>query len=465
MISQGRSLRMQALEPRQMMAGDVVVRFDGDVLAITGDQFPNDVAVATSSGGDVTITPRGSTTVNGVSNPLRVRQLNRSRAVEIDLGGGDDLLELTTIERWGRKDPTMLQFNVDSGTGADQITIDGFHSYFGLSIDMGTTSRWTSDAVQITDSDIAILQVTSVGGNYNADIESVDANYLSIKRVGRLEIVDVEVGARPENLQYPFSNEVPYEDSPYVLELISVYQTEGWGVVDIQGFSKLSSRLDIGSDYSLGPDSDLFGQNVEIQSFHNARILSGSGGYWKASSIDSLNAEGLEPSTLVLSNVHHLDLADTNVGQLHIKSSPNVNLNDVSTRKSLTIVGSSQYNDIFIEDSHIGRDLNITTAATKDTIFLVNSAVSDDAFFDTGAGNDHLVLSDLTVRDSLFADLGEGRDTLEIDYSSARRVWLDGGSDISGKKQPRDRLSLADNSFSTKLGRPVYRNWEGIEKY
>jgi hypothetical protein len=457
---------MQTLEPRQLMAGDVSVDITGDLLSITGDQYANDIVVATS-GNDVIITPRGTTTVNGDNEPVRMRQLPGRSDVEIHLGSGGDRLELTTQAQsaTGRKTHAQLQFNVDAGPGTDRVTVDGFDTFYGVTIDTGSSSRWGRDEVQINDSDIAILQVGSTRGSFHAELANVQANYLSIQRVGRLQVVDVEVGARPQNLQYPYRNGVPIEDRARFAELTAVYQTEGWGVVDIQGYSKLSSELEIGDRNYPIAEGAMYGKQVEIGNFANASIQSGSGGNWRIKSVDTLNAERLDPSSLAVSYVKHVDVADSSVGHLRIEASPDVNLHGVVTRRDLSILGSSQYNAIHIENSHIGRDLVIATHATRDTISIQDSTVSDDALFDTGAGSDLVSISNLTVRDTLFADLGEGRDVLEISSSSARRVWLDGGSDAAAKRQSRDRLSMGDNRFGKSRTLRVYQNWETLQEF
>lgn len=85
-------LRVEALEPRRLCAGDVTSRLVGSMLLITGDRQDNRVVVSAVKGGGIAVIGDG-TTVNGATTPFVTHQ--RVTGVVTTLGAGDDIAAFT----------------------------------------------------------------------------------------------------------------------------------------------------------------------------------------------------------------------------------------------------------------------------------------------------------------------------------------------------------------------------------
>jgi hypothetical protein len=121
-------LAVERLEKRELMAGDVQVHVDGQMLVIWGDAADNGVTLTYNSN---TQTYRVSgkddggspTTINGVdtSQPANVQDFSGVKQVFVGLNAGNDDFEIgsptavdTVIEKW---------MTIDMGDGDDQVTL------------------------------------------------------------------------------------------------------------------------------------------------------------------------------------------------------------------------------------------------------------------------------------------------------------------------------------------------------
>ena len=119
-----RNLRIEAMEERRMMAGDVAVDIIDGELKIDGDAAGNAVQVSQLQNGDLEIRglskDGGLTRINGNFNPFTI-PAEHVQSMDINMGDGDDDLYL----------------NTNSGFSTNKIRLPG-----NLNIDMegGTTS-------------------------------------------------------------------------------------------------------------------------------------------------------------------------------------------------------------------------------------------------------------------------------------------------------------------------------------
>ncbi len=170
-----RSLRMESLEERQLMAGDVSVGMTGGELMIEGDTASNAVQVSKltdggyritglwADGAQTSINGRYSTTVNNVdnmtinlgrgddrlyiNNTLAGNDLVVEGDLKIRTGGGDDYVRIlnTTVEG-----NVSIVTDQDASTGAsrryaqpsgdDYVSINGLHAYNDVNIKTGEGS-------------------------------------------------------------------------------------------------------------------------------------------------------------------------------------------------------------------------------------------------------------------------------------------------------------------------------------
>lgn len=107
-----RRLKMESLEGRKMMAGDVSVALEGQLLTVQGDNLSNQIVVAQNPAGVVTVSGQNGTRINGLASVRFVNpQLN---AMEIRMEGGDDTVSLRGVR-------VTNDLFVDLGAGNDQM--------------------------------------------------------------------------------------------------------------------------------------------------------------------------------------------------------------------------------------------------------------------------------------------------------------------------------------------------------
>jgi hypothetical protein len=116
-----RNMKFEALERREMMAGNVVASVDQGLLKVIGDNLANDVEVRSGSqAGEFIITGTNNTHINGGSKPVTLRGV--TQGVQAIMNGGDDHLNV------GRA-PT---------TSTTSIVPTSVPGPFGLGIDLGS---------------------------------------------------------------------------------------------------------------------------------------------------------------------------------------------------------------------------------------------------------------------------------------------------------------------------------------
>lgn len=115
-------LRLEPLESRRLLAGNVTVRLDSGSLVVQGDRRDNAIAIgAGAEDGELTIVGLGDangqpTTINQAATPLTLSGLTKD--LVINLGKGNDWVGLTNLVL-----PRNLRIN--SGGGHDRIGIGG----------------------------------------------------------------------------------------------------------------------------------------------------------------------------------------------------------------------------------------------------------------------------------------------------------------------------------------------------
>lgn len=104
--------RVESLELRRLMAGDVAVALEGSLLRIEGDNLGNQIVVAQSASGDVVVSGQSGTLINGLPSVRFVRpNLN---AMEVRMEAGDDTVTMRSVQ-------LTNDLLVDLGAGNDRL--------------------------------------------------------------------------------------------------------------------------------------------------------------------------------------------------------------------------------------------------------------------------------------------------------------------------------------------------------
>jgi hypothetical protein len=127
---QRKFLRVERLENRELMAGDVLAHLEGQMLVIWGDAADNGVTLAYSSATQSYLVSGrdaggSATTINGLdtSQPGNVVEFSGVKQVYVGLNGGNDDFEVgsadavdTVIEKW---------LSIEMGAGDDVVKLGG----------------------------------------------------------------------------------------------------------------------------------------------------------------------------------------------------------------------------------------------------------------------------------------------------------------------------------------------------
>ncbi len=105
--------RLESLEDRKLMAGDVQAALEGSLLIVEGDALDNQLAITQTASGDVILSGQNGTTINGLPSVRFLRpQLN---AMEVLLHDGNDSIAFRGVQ-------VANDLYVDLGSGNDRLT-------------------------------------------------------------------------------------------------------------------------------------------------------------------------------------------------------------------------------------------------------------------------------------------------------------------------------------------------------
>ncbi|MCU0980180.1 MAG: hypothetical protein MUF25_13585, partial [Pirellulaceae bacterium] len=182
--SHSRRLRLESLERRNLLAGDVTAALVAGDLVVFGDEFDNGFTVQPMSsspdaagtvGGGVLITPDATTRINGLDPGVPWRVDDVVSNVHIDARGGQDDVAVV-----GTEGVVLDNLVVDSGNGSDSLTLQDLHVTQRVhSVHRGGNDRLT---VLRTTAD-GDLTVESLGA-LTVSAENIRTPYLSIKYQG-----------------------------------------------------------------------------------------------------------------------------------------------------------------------------------------------------------------------------------------------------------------------------------------
>jgi hypothetical protein len=189
-----RRMNMESLESRKLMAGDIAVALEGQLLSLRGDNLSNQVVVTQNAAGTVTISGQNGTTINGLPS---VRLINpQLNALEVRMEDGDDSVTLRGVNVANdlfanqiitqATAPVTIGANaaIEGGAGNDIVRLGGLTVREALSIqgDIGAlTVVLSAGAVD--------KALTIVGDDAN---DSVSLNGM---RVGDLVSIETKGGA------------------------------------------------------------------------------------------------------------------------------------------------------------------------------------------------------------------------------------------------------------------------------
>lgn len=182
-----RKLRLQSLEARECMAGNVTAVINAGILvSLTGDNSANQVSLV-SNGSGYNLAGMG-TTINGSNS---VRSVNGiSPNLTINMNKGDDYVLIANARigqdltiNLGDGDDTLILQNVNIGRNAAITAGNGNDTLSIQSVDVGTNTTGTNGNLNITTGagrDSVTLVSLSIRRQLFADLGDGDLDYLTV---------------------------------------------------------------------------------------------------------------------------------------------------------------------------------------------------------------------------------------------------------------------------------------------
>lgn len=199
--SSNKNLRLESLEDRNLMAGDVAVHVHNGTVVLSGDHEANGIVVSsTAEDGQLIIAGIDAggqaTTINGENAPLvidgvgqrifirtgdgddvvKVPQLTLEGRLTVRTGRGDDIVRIGEAEADAALVEVSRGIHVDLGTGNDHATIGSTRAGW-MRVNGGTGD----DSIQVRDSRIRRgLRIMGRTGRDDIGLNHVTARSLAI---------------------------------------------------------------------------------------------------------------------------------------------------------------------------------------------------------------------------------------------------------------------------------------------
>ncbi|MFM7205128.1 MAG: hypothetical protein ACKO4T_00445 [Planctomycetaceae bacterium] len=431
------TMRLERLERRLPLAGNVTAELTGSTLRLTGDHLANDVMVASAAGGTIAVIGI-DTTVNGRQAAFVTTEAVTS--IVTKLKGGDDAVgfgnsaadylsqrQLTSLATspvvWSEDPPAPFD------VAAVQARIDevaGGATTFSIPGSLRVKTGDGNDAVGISG---------NVGGSIIVNLGSADAgNGLVIGSetlAGRVGAgITVNGGDR---------NDLVAIGNMSVAGTVSASLGDGINWMNVMGGDDAPTTI-AALAYTGGVDEDGVGLMGDVTVRNNVRIFTGVRGEDEVDFFSNLRSAVFGGGVKVRGNV----VVNTGTGS----DGDTVRLvgnfrGDVSvtTGGGRDTVSVSSYVGWVSTDgsdpvplvevvgwSAIGLDLNINTGAGNDLISIGTSTVGRDATIHAESGDDDVRIDSMQVKRNLSVNLGAGNDSLAVMNLRAFAAFFYGGS-------------------------------------
>jgi Ca2+-binding RTX toxin-like protein len=362
--SPNRRLRLESLESRSLLAGNVLASVTDGSLSITGNADANLILITQTADNAFRISGNAGTEINGSAF---VDLTNVSGAVNINLRGGNDVVVFNgPAAGAGFVADFDGDFSIDAGAGNDSLTLSNIEVDGDVSINTGAgNDRLTASEIEATGD----VSVNAGVGNDNLTLTGASAASLS-----------VNLGAGNDTAQLTDLD---------VDGAISLNAGDG------------NDSLTISGAASADDDAD------------NVSVNLGGGN-------DTLNVSGLD----VVGNVNVTGGAGNDSVSLSGEVEGDVSLelgagNDKLSLNNLTVVDGDLNihlgagNDkLTVSGLDVDGDVNLTAGLGNDNISL-GTIAADELFAALGQGNDRLALTaNIALAGTIHVQGGAGRDTL-----------------------------------------------------
>jgi hypothetical protein len=381
MDSEKRVGSFESLEARTVLAGNVTVLLEGELLRVTGDVASNAFEIVQSPLGDLTFTGQEGTTINNLPS-LTLLQPGVT-AVDLRTEGGSDRVIISNLTIGN-------DLNVVLGTQEDNLTLNNSFIGGNLLVDGGEGT----DSVVLNDSTIGIdfqaqlgsqLDGVNINGGLIQSNVFVDGGEGSDVVAGTNATIngDITTILGSENDNVSFNGTVGGS--------ASFQGDDGNDTINVTGSS---IALDLLIDLGNGVNS----ATVDGTTVNNAiNVIGGT----TADTVSILNSSALGQIS-VDSKEGNDAVTLTNSGAFLVNLSLGLGTNqatvaNLTTSEDLAVNSSDGADTVSVSNSNIGKSALISLAGGADRLTLTSVAAAVDAIFEGGSGVDTLDNNGVTV--------------------------------------------------------------------
>lgn len=483
--NRSRSLRVESLERREVLAGNVTAMLVGSTLVINGDGADNQVAVI-SLGNSRYAVAGVNTTINGRAGTFTTPRATMS--INADLKGGNDAIGFSNnadalgdlaFDNFGVNlanlgiDVAALQTQINALTNVTKFTLTGNISVIGaagndligivgdvggsITANLGAAADNGFNAFGIDGSSLAangtVGGVVSVLGDRQSDgvaVISTDVRggVSSNLRDGDngLDVFDALVVG---SITYSGGNGndfVQVEDST-VVGVVSAVLGEG-AFNDFAAYDSILGGVSV-----LGGSGQEFVDTANVEVKTNVIVSTFAGN-------DDINLHEHGAGSTDVAGLISVDSGSGDdfvevsgeSGSLSVLTGDGLDevvVYDSMFKYNVTVNTGNHNDDVTMDNVEIGGMLTVLLGEGNDVVDVDGLVVGLNALLDAGGGDDVATIVDADIAYTFTALMGAGNDTLNITTSSAMTAMLDGGAGALDELNA-DAASIAavDNLFA-----------------
>lgn len=354
-----RPLRIESLERRMLMAGDVSVLIRSGDLVITGDVNLGDVAESIRiehDGTNYSVTGLSGTTINGAGSPFQSAAVTRD--IIVDLRTGNDSVEVKGLAVENRlRVPRNL--TVRGGTGDDTIRVEN----------------------------VEVVGVLNVDGAAGANTIDVKGSRLTRDAVLR-------GGADTDTITI---------DQSQFLGKLTVDPLAGTNTIDVKNSSSVAKdaliRGGINVD-SIAVDGSSFSGKLTVDGLAGENTIAVRGG--SAVARDVLLKGGVEDDVITVESSGFS-------GKLTIDSGAGLDdltIKDSDVTRDVSVKSLSGNTEVSIERVTARAKLSVVTGGGRDEVRILSSSVTGALSVSTGGEADDVGLNSVNVASNITINAG-----------------------------------------------------------
>ncbi|MBI82361.1 MAG: hypothetical protein CMJ81_04120 [Planctomycetaceae bacterium] len=463
-----RKLSLQALEDRNMFAGNILANLVGTDLTVTGDAHDNQVEIEEIAPNKIQVTGLKGTTVNGKAAP----QVFAAKLIEnVTVRTGDGMDEVN-IHDLTLTDTPNGNLEVHTEFDDDLVYMKNVFASQKIELDTGDCD----DTVKVTKSGVGGLRAgggtwkTNTGSGHDwVDLRHVKAKDMTVDMMDgadRVKIVNAKIGNN-------FDVDTGLHSDRVIVHKVEVTNNMTINTKDGNDELKIVNAR-IGEHFTVDTGEhgdDVFleqvraGRDIEVQTRDGedtVELLESSAGRFVHVDTDTVVLAG--GATFPGANDDNVFIRRVNAGRdIYVYThgaNDEVRIRSASAKMILRVDTGAGFDLVDVEGVQKTRLVEVDTGTGNDAVYMIgleiglldvktgsgedivdlraiiaNTAEATGNDNDTGgavevmthAGEDQVYMDQIHALEVLYANLGDDRDTLQVENSTAAKPSFDGG--------------------------------------